>query len=215
MQSYNVASSARHREDRGASPEAAMTTGSLLLFPADPDADPPAGEAVCATLGVLGLVGAALPEPATFLPGPEFARHVVFAGCSPHLVLEPPADGGAYSHVRVHGPHAAPRLLAGDNATAPRCPACRARLDDWRAQLAAWRADPAVPVACVACGRTHPASRLDWRASAAVGRLFVEIGNVFPGEAVPGETLLAALGALGGGAWRHAWVRGEAWRAAT
>lgn len=191
-----------------------MMTGSLLLFPADPAADPPAIADLLAVLAALGLIGAGCGAEG-FLPGSEFARHVVFAGCSPHLVLEPPADGGAYSQVRVHGPFAAARLLAGDNVAAPRCPACRARVEDWRERLAGWRADPASLVDCPGCGRVHPASRLDWRGNASSGRVFVEIGNVFPGEAVPGESLLDALHALGSGPWRYAWVRGDGWRPAT
>jgi len=31
---------------------------------------------------------------------------------------------------------------------------------------------------------------------------------VFPGEAVPGEELLIALGRLGAGPWRYGWVSG-------
>lgn len=189
-------------------------TGSLLLFPADPAADPPPAGALSAMLAALGLTGARCGTEG-FLPGPEFARHVVFAGCSPHLVLEPPADSGAFSQVHVHGPYAAARLLAGDNVTAPRCPACRVRIEGWGERLAGWRADPASPVDCPGCGRVHPASRLDWRGNASAGRVFVEIGNVFPGEAVPGEALLDALGALGCGPWRYAWVRGDDWRPAT
>jgi hypothetical protein len=188
--------------------------GSLLLYPADPAVDPPGTDVLLAALAALGLVGARVGADA-FLPGQALARLVVFAGCSPHLVLEPPADGGAFTQVRLHGPHAAARLLAGDNVAAPRCPACRARIADWRERLAGWMADPATPVDCPGCGRVHPVSRLDWRGNAAAGRVFVEIGNVFPGEAVPAEALLDALGALGCGPWRYAWVRGEGWRPAT
>lgn len=189
-------------------------TGSLLLFPADPAVDPPATDALRAVLAALGVIGVGHGAEG-FLPGSQFGRHVVFAGCSPHLVLEPPADGGAYSLVRVHGPFAAARLLIGDNVAAPRCPVCRTRIEGWRAGLAGWRADPATPVACPGCGRVNPASVLHWHGNAAPGRVFVEIGNVFPGEAVPGEALLDALGALGCGPWLYAWVRGGDWRPAT
>jgi hypothetical protein len=187
-----------------------VTTGSLLLFPADPAAEPPAGAAVAQTLAALGLVGAPLGPDAVFRAGPAFLRHVTFLGCAPHLVLDPPADGGkAFSHVAILGPLAAARLLVGANAATPRCPACRARLDGWRAALADWVAEPlALQVRCAGCGATHRAADLDWRETAASGRLFVAVRNVFPGEAVPGEELLRALGGLGVGPWQYAWVSG-------
>lgn len=189
-----------------------MTTGSLLLYPADPAAEPPAAAAVAQTLAALGLVGDPLPTPAAFRAGPEFLRHVTFLGCAPHLVLEPPADGGTgFSHLVIAGPFAVPRLVLGANAATPRCPACRARLDGWRTAVAGWMEEPLRRrVRCPGCGAAHRPADLDWRESVAVGRLFVEVRNVFPGEAVPGEELLRALGRLGAGDWRYAWVSGLA-----
>lgn len=214
MQSYNVAAGGKHsvcgvRRPAGL-PFPAVTTGSLLLYPADPGGEPPDAPAVARTLAMLGLTGDLLAAPATYRAGPAFLRHVTFLGCAPHLVLEPPADGGAaFSHVAIAGPFAAPRLVVGTNTAAPRCPACRARLEGWRAALADWVDAPlAARARCPGCGAAQRPADLDWRDSAAVGRLFVEVRNVFPGEAVPGDELLAALHGLGGGAWRYAWVSG-------
>jgi len=189
---------------------ATVTTGSLLLHPADPGAPAPDVATVVRALAGLGLVGDPLGPPETFRAGPEFLRHVTFLGCAPHLVLEPPADGGdAFSHVVIAGPFAAPRLVVGANTAVPRCPACRARFEDWRAALAGWVATPLAGCArCAACGAVQRPADLDWRETAATGRLFVEVRNVFPGEAVPGEALLRTLGRLGAGPWRHAWVSG-------
>ncbi len=190
-----------------------MHTGSLLLFPADPAAPPPPATAVIAALARLDLIGDPLGAAGSFRTGPGFLHHLTFLGCAPHLVLEPPPDGGtAFSHVVIAGPFATPRLLVGANTAAPRCPDCRARLADWRAAVTGWAAEPlSATVACPACGARHAPAALDWRESAATGRLFVEIRNVFPGEAVPSEELLAALERAGaGGPWRYAWVSGLA-----
>jgi len=186
-----------------------VTTGSLLLFPGDARADPPTAAAVVEALAALGLIGDGL-APGTFRVGAGFLQHVTFLGCAPHLVLEPPADGGtAFSHVVVAGPFDAPRLVVGRNTAAPRCPDCRARLEAWRATLPGWVDAPLAGSArCPGCGAVQRPADLDWRERAAVGRLFVEIRNVFPGEAVPGEELLNALGRLGAGPWRYGWVSG-------
>jgi hypothetical protein len=187
-----------------------MTTGSLLLYPADLAAEPPAAAAVARALAALGLIGDPLGSAWAFRVGPEFLRHVTFLGCAPHLVLDPPADGGTgFSHLVIAGPYARPRLVLGANAAAPRCPGCRARFGDWRAAAPAWIEAPlAVSARCGACGAAHRPADLDWRETAATGRLFVEVRNVFPGEAVPGDELLRDLGRLGAGAWRYAWVSG-------
>jgi hypothetical protein len=187
-----------------------MTTGSLLLYPADPAAEPPAAAAVAEALAALGLVGDPLGSAGAFRVGPEFLRHVTFLGCAPHLVLDPPPDGGTgFSHLVIAGPFATPRLVLGANAATPRCPGCRARFGDWRAAVAGWVEAPlAVSAHCAACGAAHRPADLDWRETAATGRLWVEVRNVFPGEAVPGDDLLRALGRLGAGSWRYAWVSG-------
>lgn len=189
---------------------ATVTTGSLLLHPADPGAPPPAATAVAQVLDTLGLIGDPLGPPGAFRVGPEFLRHVTFLGCAPHLVLEPPADGRTtFSHVVIAGPFREPRLVVGTNTVAPRCPGCRTRFGGWRDVLADWVAEPlAVRALCATCGAIHRPADLDWRDGAATGRLFVAVQNVFPGEAVPGEGLLQALGGLGAGAWRYAWVSG-------
>lgn len=177
---------------------------SLYLAPLDPDAvcDRNDLEGVLHELGIIGDRHG----PASYRAGPGFARHVVFAGCSPRLVVEPPRDGGhGFCHVALHGPFERPRLVTGPNTRAPRCPACRAGIDDWRRWLdggpiGAQSAD------CRRCGRRTVPQQLDWRQQAAVGRVLVELRNVFPGEGMPDDRLMAALHACSGSAWRYAWA---------
>lgn len=186
-----------------------MSAGSLLIHPADPAASPPSLTALAGLLDELGLIGEPLPaQPAAYRVGPGFLRHVTFLGCSPHLVLDPPEDGGdAFSHVAVLGPYASPHLIVGDNTQAPRCRACRAPFADWRAEALAWMSHPDSAVAtCPACEARQAPVALDWRETAAVGRVFVDVRNVFPGEGVPGDELLDRLAKLTGGRWRYAWV---------
>ena len=98
------------------------------------------------------------------------------------------------------GPFAEPRILTGENTVKPRCPHCRARLGDWRERLDM----PSAP--CPACGQSLPAHELDWRQHAAVGRCFIELRNVFPGEASPSDLLMAELRSVSGQEWRYAWA---------
>lgn len=181
---------------------------SLFLAPAYADAAPDSAS-VIAVLAELGVIAEPLPGTSTgrrFAAGPGFARHVVFAGCSPYLVTTPPAEGSLeFSHVAVHGPWARPRLCTGPNTVKPRCPACRARFGDWRERLAQWQsADDSA--ACPACGAVVPVHRLDWRGHAVSARLLVEFTRVFAGEAAPDDRLLAGLRQGTGLDWTYGWA---------
>jgi len=184
-----------------------MSLNSLFIVPCDPHAAPDL-DPVRRLLDDL-QVTAGQTGPGVFNAGPAFSRHVVYAGCAPHLVFEPPADGSAhYCHVALHGPFPTPRLVTGPNTVRPRCPACRARFDAWRDALEAWR-DTGAPAVCPRCGEAFPATALDWRQHAVAGRVLLEMRNVFPGEAAPSDRLLGGLHDATGLRWCHGWAAAQ------
>jgi hypothetical protein len=181
-----------------------MSTTSLFLVPDDPGLAP---ELRCieAVLQDLHVIAAPL-APRRFAAGEGFPRHVIFAGCSPHLVMQPADDGDlAFCHVALHGPFAAPRLVTGPNTVKPRCPHCRRRFDDWRNRLPTWNG-PAATAVCDGCGTVQAPVRLDWRQHAVGGRVLIELRNVFPAEAMPSDTLLQRLHAATGTGWQYGWA---------
>jgi len=176
--------------------------GSLYLTPMSPEdvCDLELLAQALATLQVTAEPIATGEQCRVYYAGDGFARHVVFAGCSPYLRFEPrDAQDRHYCHVALHGPFADPRVVTGQNTVKPRCPHCRARLADWRKRL------DLAAAACAACGGQVTAASLDWRQHAAVGRSLVELRNVFPGEASPSDQLLHTLAEHTGFGWRHAW----------
>jgi hypothetical protein len=181
-----------------------MSPTSLFLAPTESERAAPR-DAVVALLRELAIIDGPLDD-GRFLAGEGFARHVVFAGCSPHLVMTPPADGGqAFCHVGVHGPLAAPLLVTDPQAPKPRCPACRTRVDGWRERLRA-----ACPEQgawdCTGCGLPLTPCTLDWRQHALCGRFLIELHNVFPGEAAPSDRLMRRLEETLGAPWQFAWA---------
>lgn len=180
------------------------TLTSLFLASADPQST--AGrESVIGVLNELDIIAEPL-EAGVYRAGDGFSRHVVYAGCSPYLVMQPPADGSLqFCHVAVHGPFARPRLVTGPNTAKPRCPRCRARFEDWREQLNDWIGGGAQPH-CNSCGEYSQVAQLDWRGHAISGRLLVELRNVFPGEASPSDRLMQELLRATGEAWQYAWA---------
>lgn len=177
---------------------------SLYLATQDPFHAPDL-DAVLGVLRSLDVIAGPI-DAATFAAGTGFDRHIVFAGCSPHLVMQPPEDGSLrFCHVALHGPFNHPRLLVGPNTARPRCPSCRARYTDWQERLGGW-SDGTSDAHCAECGHRCSPHALDWRRQAISGRVLVELRNVFPGEASPSDQLLDGLRDATGAAWRHAWA---------
>ncbi len=176
---------------------------SLYLVPAESTAAP-APARVVETLRRLEVIGAPLGQ-GIFSAGPGFARHVVFAGCSPHLIMTAPADGSqAFCHVAIHGPFEHRQLVTGTQAVRPRCPHCRQRLTDWQQQID--RGIPDKPMQCSSCYREFHPCEADWRQHAVCGRLLIELRNVFPGEAVPSDTLMRELTGATQSDWGYGWA---------
>jgi hypothetical protein len=181
-------------------------SGSLYLFPQNPWQEPPTTALVLDTLGALALTGQAYGQH-RWLAGDGLLRHITFAGCSPHLAFEPPADGGGdFCHLQLLGPFDLPRLYTGPNTLNPRCPACKSRVPDWRPLAEAFGQEPRQPWRCPACGAEQGIETLNWRHHAVFGRLLVEVHSVFPAEGMPSDELLAALAQASGTAWDYGWA---------
>jgi len=183
-------------------------TGRLVLTTADPQVAPNP-ELVRAVLTRAGFMGPPLlGRVGGFAVGPELLSLLSFAGCSVALPgWSPEQAGEAPCHVRILGPDTVPRLLWGRNTRGPRCPVCRARLSDWRERLPEWLQRPLMGLTCPSCRGTHPPWRWDWKQQGGVGRLFVLVEEVFPGEAVPTEPLFDLLTRACGSGWRHFYVQ--------
>lgn len=181
-------------------------SGSLYLFPKEPWPTPPATAVVLATLCDLAMTGQPH-TPHSWLAGDGLLRHITFAGCSPHLELSPPADGGSnFCHLALLGPFDVPRLYTGPNTLNPRCPACKTRVADWRPLAQAFNRDPHHPWQCPTCGAVQGVETLRWRHHAVFGRLLVEIRSVFPAEGMPSDALLEALERASGVPWDYGWA---------
>ncbi|TVQ88225.1 MAG: hypothetical protein EA400_09540 [Chromatiaceae bacterium] len=193
-----------------------MHTGRLLLLPADAQATLPRAE-LLAALAAAGLCAgppsAGLNAPGAGLTdasmdaraiGPRFFDLIGFTGCAVNLSGGGPARPTV--SVRIDGPHPHPVLRAGRNSRPPRCPHCARPLADWRAQVAHWTAAH-LPLTCPACGTCRPGNDWHWRQQAGLGRLFIAIEEVFPGEGQPLPALRRLLADLGLGPWQHCYIQ--------
>jgi hypothetical protein len=205
----------RRFETRMITAPGALHTGRLVLAPVDPlqAAD---RATIVRALTEVGLAGAPIDDDAaTFAAGAALGTLVAFTGCAVQFdgILSAAPVTGPW--LRVPAPSPSPRLLAGRNTRPPRCPACSAPLREWRERLPCSSGiglpgagcDAALPLPCDACGTASRAHAWRWGRHAGVGRSFVLIEEVFPGEARPLPPLLQALAIIGVGPWDFSYVQ--------
>lgn len=171
--------------------------GLLILHPMDPRlrvAEPD----LIDRLRKLGLVGEpALWQPFSWHTGADFLRQIAFMGCSPHIRLDPesPEDRGwTWLSLDLRDQ---PVLRHGRNTRPPVCPSCRKRVKDFPID------QPLAELECPHCGAQAPIYRFGWKNTAGIASLFVELHNIYPGEAVPVDALLQQLEAIYGCAWGY------------
>ncbi|MCG6861936.1 MAG: hypothetical protein LJE70_11745 [Chromatiaceae bacterium] len=181
-------------------------TGRLVLSTRDPFLLP---EPMLLTdaLSEVGLLGSPLPgRDGAFSVGERFLQLVTFAGCSVRIALSP--EGNApFCHIRLTGPFEQPVFLSGRNTRPPRCRNCRQPFQGWK-PAALSLSDIEIPlVACPTCDQESPLWAYDWKQKAGFGRSFVQVEEVFPGEAVPTPELLALLAGITNGEWRYFYIQ--------
>lgn len=181
-------------------------TGRLLLCTQDPFLSPNKS-LLEDELAAVDFLGAPLRgRDDAFLVGSQFLQLVTFAGCSVQIELSPTGDA-PFCHILITGPFDRPRFLSGRNTRPPRCAACRSPLKDWRESLTAWEAERVMEIPCPTCGHARPPWAYDWKEKAGFGRLFVQVEEIFPGEATPTPALMALLERISGSRWQVFYVQ--------
>lgn len=181
-----------------------MSSGKLVLHPQLPQTLE--RRPLVDKLRDLGFLGAAFGTTAIqgYFAGERFLQLITFMGCSPHVRFEPRDDQDTgFCHLSILGPWERPRLLIGPASRAPRCPACRTRLEPWPLWRPLLEAQPETAFPCPACGLASPPIRWNWRHQAGAAHLFLLVHNIFPGEAVPVPSLLHELAGLATGEWGY------------
>jgi len=178
-----------------------LSTASLLLYPQSPewfDQDLDLTDAV----RTLGLAGDAI-DATSYYAGERFLEHIAFMGCAPNIRFAPEQAGANFSHVRIHR-YPAITALIGAHAPAPNCPHCKTAFAYEETQLgnlgrdSLWR--------CTQCQQSAPPWQYHWRKNAGFGRVFVEITDIYPKEAIPQQILMEALLSCSGTEWQYCYL---------
>lgn len=183
---------------------------SLLLYPADPDYCPEEPGSLIASLQAAGMIGEAIEA----LPGERYAagnaflQHISFLGCSPAVEFEPDAAGSEqFCHVGILQAEQL-QFRGGPQQVQVHCRQCRHREENWAGIIDHWQIDPEnYRYTCPECGHQSRATELNWRKSGAFARLFIELYNIYPHEAVPTDGILKRLCEATGVKWKYIYVR--------
>jgi hypothetical protein len=184
----------------------------LILHVRDPAYIPTDIAHVEQQLREVGLIGEPWGEVSQqrYLIGERFLQLVTFLGCAPAIELEPQSEQKTeFCHIGISPIYPMPRFLADTQGVLPRCPHCRKRFADWQNAIEQWQADSAFLTQCPACHNKLSPTELDWQHSAGFGCFFISIFNIYPGEAIPTETLMHALKESTNQTWNYFYLREE------
>jgi len=161
---------------------------ALFLSPVQKDfiiTDP---EKFVATLQDIGLIANELPDQRNaFYTGQRYLDHIAYMGCSPAIQFEASKNSHDFCHVIIHH-YDRPQLLVSQEQTrAPHCPNCSKPIKNWQDMLT----DDTIN--CSFCHTVSNIGELNWRKMAGYARVFIEITDIFPKEAIPQQTLLKLL----------------------
>lgn len=191
-----------------------LDTGRLLLTPEDPMVAPSSAR-ILRRLDSAGLLS--IEESfgtGQFRTGERLFEYIAFTGCAVRLdSVESSAPGLSIS---IEGPFRRPQLRCGRNSRPPRCPRCRQPLPLWQEQcfdLSAVEVNESILLSCRSCGSELPAEDWAWGRQAGVGRVFIAIAPIFPGEGRPLPALFSVLEGIAATAavcpWRYFYVQDE------
>jgi hypothetical protein len=166
-----------------------VSTASLLIYPQSPHWFPDNPAEFTAHLRAIGFIGETIDQSSCFA-GEQFLEHVAFMGCAPNIRFAPDNDSDKFTHVRLHF-HQHTAALTGAHTRAPNCPQCRKAFTQWSAALDALTVESLWT--CEHCQQISPPWDYQWRKSAGFARVFIEVTDIYPKEALPQQTLLDSL----------------------
>ena len=160
---------------------------ALYLYPTIPDwhCEP---ETITSTLDAIGLIADAIPDkPNCFFTGSQFLNLITFLGCAPTIQFDATHDRAEFCFIRLISTDDIKLIKTSSLSRPPHCPHCKKAVKRWQdySTETAWE--------CPHCANTAPAYDYDWRRTAGFARIFIEITDIYPKEAIPQPSFLKNL----------------------
>jgi hypothetical protein len=165
---------------------------SLYLIPEQPDYTVEDLSSLITALQDIGLISHKIDpqdNDTHYYSGERFLDLIAYMGCAPTIQFEASGDGEDYCFIKLHHYDKAKLIHSRTQSRAPHCPACQKPVKDWQ------HSKTDATISCNLCHTTVGIEKFNWRKMAGFARLFIEITDIFPKEAIPQQLLLDKLAA--------------------
>ena len=163
------------------------TKNALFLYPKIPDWSTEQASLIN-TLNSIGLIDKEIPESRDcYFTGQQFLNHITFLGCAPTIQFDATEDSPDFCFIRLINSKKVKMINTRSLARLPHCPHCKKTVNQWQE----YSID--LPWLCPHCEQTAHAYDYDWRRTAGFARIFIEITDIYPKEAIPQPSLMEKL----------------------
>ena len=196
-----------------------MSSTSLRLYPATPDAAPGDRAHFFMALQAVGLIDPAVgySVEGPYSHGPRFYELITFH--ISHMVMQLALadnqaeelgrmDSRGLCRIAFSEVSAEQAFLGMGNTRPPRCPACGRIVLEWQQAMDTWFENKTgYRWQCAFCGHESAPAKWDWQHSAAIARFTLDIQRIRHDEAYPSAELLRFLANYLGSPWDYFYCR--------
>jgi len=132
-----------------------------------------------------------------FSVGESYLDHIAYMGCSPNIQFEASDDNEKFCSIKIHNYEKKQLIVSKTQSRLPQCPECKKPVKNWQATI------NDKSLICENCGNTADIEDYNWRKMGGFARLFIEVTDIFPKEAIPQQSLLDKLATITNTDWQY------------
>lgn len=132
-----------------------------------------------------------------YYSGEKFLDYIAYMGCAPLIAFAASDNSDNFCYIKIHRYAAEKLLVSQKQPRPPQCPHCHKTVNNWLGNKTE------TTITCQQCHTTSNIAKFNWRKMAGYSRLFIEITDIFPKEAIPQQLLLDKLSNLSGTEWQY------------
>lgn len=173
---------------------------SLYLIPEQPDFAIEDLSSLVSSLQDIGLISQKINQQHSnrhYYSGERYLEYVAYMGCAPSIQFEAGVNDEDFCFIKLYQYEKPTLIYSETQSRTPLCPTCGKPVKHWQHN----RTDTSIR--CNLCHTSSGIEKFNWRKMAGYARLFIEITDIYPKEAIPQQLLLNKLtGKLGTG-WSY------------
>lgn len=173
---------------------------SLYLCPGDHSFSTKNMPSLISALQKIGFIADRIDTQETdqyYFTGAKFLDHIAYMGCAPAIQFEASEDNSHFCFIKIHNYESTKLIYSQIQSRDPHCQKCKKTLKNWHSNITGSQ------IRCDLCGKHSSIEDLNWQKMAGYARLFIEITDIFPKEALPQQLLLAKLAEITDTDWAY------------